>query len=287
MMNTIALVVLLTGDLNMSYDYSPNKNNFDVRYEEEGSSFDTPPSRPEGLGSSMKVPKSRPSTLIDGNLTELNPEMQLSEIDVSLEIYKRYKQIKDANKKLMDSEGALKFSSLPPSRDTAKKDLKIMNESNIKESSSRAKRYKEDLKKEFPNLSTKQISAMVANLHHESQGFTQFYEQGVKIGGEGDAQWTADRRKEFRAFIEANDLNPRSYEASRDFFIYELKNNKIHGFTNWDKFDNFNDPSKSVSELTRLIERRYFVAGKPMMDKRIKLANNYYKEFSAESREER
>jgi hypothetical protein len=235
-----------------------------------------------------KIPMERPAGLgVGSNIRKINPEAQVEDIDISMEIYRRYKQERDANAKLKNSEGAVKFSVTPPSRESASEDTKKILESNIKDAGNRASRYFKDLKKAFPKLTTKQISAIVGNLDHESQGFTQFYEQGVKVGGEGDAQWTAERRNDFIAFTEENDLNPKSYEASRDFLIYELKNNRVHGFENWDDFDSFNDPTKSVSELTHLFERRYFVAGKPMTSKRQKLANSYYKDYSLKNREER
>ena len=234
------------------------------------------------------VPLERPAGLgVGPNVKRISPEAQIEDIDISMKIYRRYKEEMDANAVLKKSEGAVKFSSPPPSRENASEDTKKILKSNVKDAGNRASRYFKDLKKAFPKLTTKQISAIVGNLDHESQGFTQFYEQGVKVGGEGDAQWTAERRKDFRAYVGSNDLNPKSYEASRDFLIYELKNNKIHGFENWDNFDSFNDPTKSVSELTHLFERRYFVAGKPMTSKRQKLANSYYEDYSLKNREER
>ena len=277
----LLILFFVLGDLEMNIrqeDPSYKKALMELRqqYESGESSYDekVPMERPAGLG-------------VGSNIRKINPEAQVEDIDISLEIYRRYKLERDANAKLKNSEGAVKFSVTPPSRESASEDTKKILESNVKNAEGRANKYFRDLKKEFPKLSIKQISAIIGNLHHESQGFTQFYEQGVKVGGEGDAQWTADRRKDFRAFVEANGLNPKSYEASRDFLIYELKNNRTHGFVNWDKFDSFNDPSKSVAELTNLIERRYFVAGKPMTSKRSKLSDSYYKEFSAQNKEER
>ena len=166
------------------------------QYESGESSYDekTPMERPAGLG-------------VGSNIRKINPEAQVEDIDISMQIYRRYKQERDANAKLKNSEGAVKFSVTPPSRESASEDTKKILESNIKDAGNRASRYFKDLKKAFPKLTTKQISAIVGNLDHESQGFTQFYEQGVKVGGEGDAQWTADRRGDFRAFTEENDLN--------------------------------------------------------------------------------
>ena len=231
-------------------------------------------------------PVKRPKGLGFGTNTKKLTESLVEDIDISLEIYRRYQQERESNKELKNSKGAVKFSIIPPSRENASEDTAKIQESNIKDAGGRANKYFNDLKKEFPKLSTKQISAIIGNLDHESQGFTQFYERGVKIGGEGDAQWTAGRREDFRAFTEANDLNPKSYEASKEFLIYELKNNKVHGFENWDNFDSFNDPSKSVDELTRLFENRYLAAGKKFMSRRQKLAREYNNEFSQRNREE-
>ena len=83
-----------------------------------------------------------------------------------------------------------------------------------------------------------------------------------------------------------NNLDPKSYEASRDFLIYELNNDRTHGFVNWKGFDSFNDPSKSVDELTVMFENRYLRSKTKRLERRKKLANNYYSEFSARSREE-
>ena len=225
-------------------------------------------------------PMSRPSGL--GSKQYASPEGQIASIPTNIAIYEKFMDIRERNKSLKENytkelinkmnKGSVKTSS--------------GQDSDIKDSGERPNRYYEDLQKEFPNLSTKQISAIIGNLDHESKGFTKFYEEGVSVGGEGDAQWTATRRNEFRKFTKENNLDPKSYEASRDFLIYELNNDRTHGFVNWKGFDSFNDPSKSVEELAVIFEDRYLRSKTKRLERRKKLAKGYYSEFSARNREE-
>tara|TARA_R110002012_G_scaffold122064_1_gene271860 strand:+ start:3843 stop:4709 length:867 start_codon:yes stop_codon:yes gene_type:complete len=280
----IASLLLLLKEIDMASMYQKAYNKLlqqegDTSYPGRVERSATPIARPKGLGS--KVPSN---------------EQLIDQIPTNIAIYERFMDIRERNKSLKANyekqlmsrmgEGAVKFSNVPPSKDSASEDLDVIRSVNIKDSGERPNKYFNDLQKEFPNLSTKQISAIIGNLDHESKGFTEFYEQGVKIGGEGDAQWTATRRNAFREFVEENDLNPKSYEASRDFLIYELNNDRTHGFVNWPKLDSFNDPLKSVEELAVIFEDRYLRSKEKRLARRKKLAKDYYTEFSARSREE-
>ena len=57
-----------------------------------------------------------------------------------------------------------------------------------------SKKLMTDLKIAFPDLSRKQISAIIGNLHHESRGFTQY--QQTKGEGVSYAQWSGSRKTE-------------------------------------------------------------------------------------------
>ena len=233
--------------------------------EEGGSSFTSPPDRPVGLGK-RNIP---------------NPEAQVSRIgSANINIFERFRAVAERNEELREKaflNQLEKGSSIPPERpdDYILRGL-------YKE---RPNKYFKDLQKEFPDLSLKQISAIVGNLDHESKGFTKFYEEGVSVGGQGDAQWTAGRRRAFRKFIKENNLDPKSYEASRDFLFHELKNDRTHGFVNWPELDSFNDPSKSPAELAVIFEYRYLRAEVKRLDRRKILAEQYYTEFSMQNRE--
>ena len=231
-------------------------------------------------------PMRRPSGL--GSKQYASPEGQIASIPTNIAIYERFMDIRERNKNLKEKYTKELMNKMKKGSvgTISGQDSELIKTSNIKDSGERPNRYYEDLQKEFPNLSTKQISAIIGNLDHESKGFTKFYEEGVSVGGEGDAQWTATRRNEFRKFTEENNLDPKSYEASRDFLIYELNNDRTHGFVNWKGFDSFNDPSKSVDELTVMFENRYLRSKTKRLERRKKLANNYYSEFSARNREE-
>ena len=133
-----------------------------------------------------------------------------------------------------------------------------------------------DLKKAFPELTQKQIGAIIGNLHHESAGFKRY--QQVMGEGVSYAQWSGDRKKQFLKFAKDNNLDPKGYEAGSMFLIEELKNNKKHGFANTKFFEAFNNPDASVSELTEIFENNYLAAGKKLMPDRIKDAEVYASE---------
>lgn len=257
-------------------NYAPAYQNMMSSYKE--SLKKGPPSRPRGLGSNFsQIPPSRPRGL-GSNLP--TPEAQIEDVGTAnTAIYESFAQTAEANEKMRNEfqKRMLTKTNAPVERpdDYILKGL-------YKE---RPNKYFKDLQKEFPDLSLKQISAIVGNLDHESKGFTKFYEEGVSVGGQGDAQWTAGRRRAFRKFIKENNLDPKSYEASRDFLVHELKNDRTHGFVNWPEIDSFNDPSKSAAELAVIFEDRYLRAEVKRLERRKKLAEQYYTEFSMQNRE--
>lgn len=81
-----------------------------------------------------------------------------------------------------------------------------------------------DLMRDF-NLTKEQAAGIVANLGHESAGFTA-YQEGKPLGGgrggAGWAQWTGPRRRQFEAWAAAKGLDPRSDAANYGFLKHEL-----------------------------------------------------------------
>ena len=80
-----------------------------------------------------------------------------------------------------------------------------------------------DLKRDY-GLTTKQASGVVANLAHETRGFTTMQEQGVTRGrgGLNLAQWTGPRRTALESYAAERGLHPASYEAGVGFMRREL-----------------------------------------------------------------
>ncbi len=75
-------------------------------------------------------------------------------------------------------------------------------------------------------LTKEQAAGIVANLGHESAGFTAYQEKnplGGGRGGAGWAQWTGPRRRQFEAWAARNGLDPRSDAASYGFLKHELQ----------------------------------------------------------------
>lgn len=241
------------------YEQAYNKYISMMESGEEVSSFTSPPKRPAGLGQ-RDIP---------------NPEAQIADVgNANIAIFERFKSVRENNKKLKEAAFKKQLqkanADAPPTRpNSLHKEHSNLSEYNT----DRANRYFKDLKSEFPNLSKKQLSAIVGNLHHESMGFTAFQEIDGK--GLGDAQWTATRRKEFLDFANKNNLDPTTYEGSYAFLLHELKNNKTHGFT--PKFmEKFNNEDLSLDELTKMFERQYLVAGKPDYESRYTDSRIYF-----------
>lgn len=146
----------------------------------------------------------------------------------------------------------------------------------------RAQKYLNDFRKlkikGYPSLTDKQIAAIVGNLHHESSGFTKYYQSGMSegSGGEGDAQWTAESRKTaFLKYASDNNLDSKSYEANFQFIVKELTENRRHGFQNKQFYEEFFDPNASVEKLTSVFENYYLSAGNKLMSDRILDATAY------------
>lgn len=241
------------------YEQAYNKYLSMMEGDGEVSSFTPPPKRPLGLGQ-RNIP---------------NPEAQIADVgNANIAIFERFKSVRENNKKLKEIAFKKQLEKankeVPPTRPTTlHKEHSNLDEYNT----DRSNRYFSDLKKEFPNLSKKQLSAIVGNLHHESMGFTAFQEIDGK--GLGDAQWTATRRKEFLDFAKDNNLDPTTYEGSYAFLLHELRNNKSHGFT--PKFmEKFNNEDLTLDQLTKMFERQYLVAGKPNYPSRYTDARIYF-----------
>ena len=140
-----------------------------------------------------------------------------------------------------------------------------------------SKKLLADLKTSFPDLSQKQLSAILGNLHHESRGFTRY--QQVMGEGVSYAQWSGERKKQFLKFAKDNNLDPKGYDAGFKFLVYELNNNRKHGFLNQEFKNAFDNPDASLSELTEIFENNYLAAGRKRMPDRIKDAEMYIMEY--------
>tara|TARA_R100000742_G_C4279486_1_gene104187 strand:+ start:1095 stop:1952 length:858 start_codon:yes stop_codon:yes gene_type:complete len=136
-----------------------------------------------------------------------------------------------------------------------------------------SKKLIKDLKAAFPDLTRKQLSAILGNLHHESKGFTRY--QQIMGEGVSYAQWSGSRKDEFLKFSKDNNLDPKGYDAPLKFLIYELNNNRKHGFLNENFSKAFNNPDATLSELTEIFENNYLAAGKKLMSDRIVDAEAY------------
>lgn len=135
-----------------------------------------------------------------------------------------------------------------------------------------------DLMDEF-GLTKEQAAAFVGNLAQETGDFKFMQEidpvvEGSK-GGWGFAQWTGQRRKNFEAWAEANDLDPASYEANWGYLKKELTEaddeiqnmgiNTISGLK--DIYD--------LEEATKFISNSFLKPGKPNIGRRISKASGY------------
>ena len=136
-----------------------------------------------------------------------------------------------------------------------------------------SKKLLKDLKVAFPDLTKKQLSAILGNLHHESKGFTRY--QQIMGEGVSYAQWSGSRKDEFLKFSKDNNLDPKGYDAPLKFLIYELNNNRKHGFLNKNFSKAFNNPDATLPELTEIFENNYLAAGKKLMPDRIMDAEAY------------
>ena len=172
------------------------------------------------------------------------------DVDEAVEVY----DLKEKSKEFPVLKNEIKVQEF-------KKNVNASDKIAAEYNNDRAGKYFKVLKQEFPFLNNKQLSAIVGNLHHESKGFTEYKEGGVKIGGRGDAQWTGTRRTEFLEFCKEKGLDPKTFEGSSAFFIHELKNNTTHGFTK-DFLEEFNNPNLTLQELSKKIQDHFFRPGK-------------------------
>ena len=103
-------------------------------------------------------------------------------------------------------------------------------------------------------------AAMLGNLGHESNGFTDLQELAPTVkgsrGGYGWAQWTGPRRRAYEAYCKRNQLDPASDKANYAWLFLELKGSEAKAIT------------KTISAETRdqkvyAFERSYLRAGVP------------------------
>lgn len=75
------------------------------------------------------------------------------------------------------------------------------------------------------DLTQNQAAGILGNLGYESGGFIKLHEIGQPegTGGYGAAQWTADRRRTFLTYAEAQGLDWRSDEANYGYILVELR----------------------------------------------------------------
>ncbi len=118
-------------------------------------------------------------------------------------------------------------------------------------------------------LTKAQAAGVVANLGHESAGFTA-YQEGKPLGGgrggAGWAQWTGPRRRAFEAWAARNNLDPRSDAANYGFLKHELTTTHSRALANLRQTGNAQD-------ATRVFERDFEAAGVKHMDRRYAYAN--------------
>ncbi|MEM9579052.1 MAG: phage tail tip lysozyme [Pseudomonadota bacterium] len=150
---------------------------------------------------------------------------------------------------------------LPPVAATAASDAPI------------ADRLMADLQEQL-ELEPHQVAGIVGNLAHETAGFRTLQEIAPLVpgsrGGFGYAQWTGPRRRDFEAWAAERGVDPRSYEANRDFLIHELTNTpegkvlaQLRGASN-------------AAEATQIFSRVFLRPGIPHMDSRLNWAQRAF-----------
>lgn len=122
-------------------------------------------------------------------------------------------------------------------------------------------------------ITTAQAAGIVGNLDHETGGFKFMQELKPVVpgsrGGLGFAQWTGDRRVAFEAWGKENNVDLNSYEANRDYLIYEISN------TSEGRFLSELEESTTVEEATKIVSKRYLRPGIPKMNSRLSRAKSY------------
>ena len=144
-----------------------------------------------------------------------------------------------------------------------------------------AARLLADLKRDF-GLTDAQAAGVVGNLMHESGGFESLQEINPTVpgsrGGFGYAQWTGPRRKAFEAYVQANNLDPTSYEANYGFLQHEVTNDPYER-GQFLKVRN----AKTAAEAAEIISNEYLRPGIPHMASRTKFANDLVGQAGAQS----
>lgn len=172
--------------------------------------------------------------------------------------------------------------------------INLINESDVEAkqvSVDWAKKFKRDL-----GLTDAAAAAIAANIEHESGFIPNKIQMGFgpstgtlsqsKDGGYSWAQWTFGKRKKaFRNYVLKNfgvDINktPATSEQAYSFMKYELLNPKNNLFDKKESlkyhdldFNSFKS-IKNVDVATETFVSDYEKAGKPMLDKRKKLAKD-------------
>jgi hypothetical protein len=91
-----------------------------------------------------------------------------------------------------------------------------------------APRIGADLQRDF-GITRDQAAGVLGNLGHESNGLAELQERnpvGGGRGGTGWGMWTGPRRAQFEQYVQANGLDPSSYEANYGFLKQELQGNR-------------------------------------------------------------
>lgn len=131
-----------------------------------------------------------------------------------------------------------------------------------------AARLVPDLMREL-GLSREQALGLVGNLAHESMGFKDLTENGVRgRGGYGYAQWTGDRRTKFENYAKAQGLKPSSYEANLGFIVKELKGSEKAAL-------NKIKSASSADQAASVAMKAYFRPGKPQLTSRQDWTNQF------------
>jgi hypothetical protein len=131
-----------------------------------------------------------------------------------------------------------------------------------------AARLVSDLMREL-DLTREQALGLVGNLAHESAGFKDLSENGVKgKGGYGYAQWTGPRRKEFESYAKAQGLKPSSYEANLGFMVKELRGKESGALRRIRQ-------AETADQAASVAMKSYFRPGKPMLDRRQDWTNQF------------
>ena len=130
---------------------------------------------------------------------------------------------------------------------------------------------------------TPEVAAgFVGNMQHESGNFEFVQEQGVPEGqgGLGYAQWTAERRDDFEAFLKENNYKANSIDATVEFIHQELQGKEKAAYN---RVKNLKD----VEKISDILAKKYFrpkleeKGGKPQYDLRNQYSIGYLDAFQS------